>query len=97
MAGKADETYKSGITSAQIQGLLHDPKLVSHLKGIADRGAAEANDLSTIQEAEYDTVTQNNPNTRRARVYVRPANPEARVDDAQNNTIFKATSAMRGM
>jgi 3-methyladenine DNA glycosylase Tag len=65
MAGKADEPYKSGMTSAQIQSLLHDPNLVRHLQQIASMGAAEANDLAVIPEAEYDTVTQNNPNTRR--------------------------------
>jgi hypothetical protein len=97
MTSPASEPYQPRLTEQQYQAILHQPKLVAHLQRIAQKGAEEANHLAAIPDAVYGTMTQNTPTTRRARVYVRPINAEATLDDAYHTTMYKAISAMKGL
>lgn len=89
--------FDARLPAALRHRLLHDPKLVAHMEKIGEKGADMANDIAGIDGAEYGTMTQNDANTERARVYIRPENAEATLDDAYHNTMLKVWSGMKGM
>jgi hypothetical protein len=94
--GPTTGKYESGLTSEQIQKVLHDPVLVQRQQQVAAKGVDEAQNLAVLPDAKYGQVTQNWAHTKRARTYVRPENAEATLDDAYHSTMLKSISAMRG-
>lgn len=89
--------YEAKIPEKLRKKLLHDPKLVKHMEDLGKQGADLGNQLANIPDAEYGTMTQNTPETERARVYIRPMNAEATLDDAYHSTMLKVWSGMKSI
>lgn len=80
------------LTNAQHKALRHLPQVVERMTRAAHRA------LGQLGVADlYEVIVQNDPSTKRARVFIAPKGVEGMIDDAENSTILKLQSAMRGM
>lgn len=79
------------LSNAQHRALRHMPGMVNHLERLARKAIARSGKADL-----YEVIVQNDPGTRRARVYIRPKGIEGMIDDAENGTILKMQAAMRG-
>lgn len=67
---------------------------VRHAYGPVVKARADAA-LDDLPEG-YEVVYQNDPSTQRPRAYLVAAKPSAQRDEAENSTLLKKISSMRG-
>lgn len=90
MAGEADKPYKVTIPRSVHRAIRHLPVVVAHITAVAKAGAHLAG-------PNYTVIVQNEASTSRPRAYIAPLNAKAAaVDEAQNSTLLKVASQLRG-
>lgn len=79
------------LSHAQHRALRHLPQVVDHMERIARQALAQSGKSDL-----YEIIVQDDPTTKRPRVYIAPKGIEGVLDDAANSTILKMQAAMRG-
>lgn len=97
----ADHPQWPGISSEQIQQLLHSPEIVAQITALANKLCDAANSIdptpanSKKQHGPNFAVTvQNSPSTRRPRAYVRPVGKTGLHVEAGQSVLMKAIGTM---
>lgn len=78
------------LSNAGHKAIRHLPVVVAHLVNIGSRGVRIGG------TDKYELIVQNDPSTKRPRVYIKPKNIEGIIDDAENSTLLKIQSTLRG-
>lgn len=80
------------LKNSQHKALRHLPIAVEELKRRASAAISQSGKAHL-----YEMIVQDDPTTKRARVYIRARGLEGMLDDAQNSTILKMQAFIRAM